>query len=420
MATKLNRTGTVLKKCDRSNHKPETNKRCTNGTCQHTCDNPEKCKHAWTLRYSVNGKQLEKSFRDQVHATTGRTLYGSGRKLAEDWQLTTTVQKRSGDVVFADHGKSGKQNFGEACEQFIARMAVSDSSKGTYSSTYRQHVKPVFGDKTISQVANDLDGVTDLLTVTMKDLSDPVRQQARMVIVGTCDYAVKSGKLSKHRLSDIELVTTGTKKHAAGFVFPTHAQVKIVADGVVNQEDKRLSLQGAGICVWLMRGCGLRIEEALAVRKEDFKGDGSYLRVMWQASRDGRSKLPLKHRKQGEYRDVPVPSWLWDIVKDMPEGPLMPGNDGKPYPVYQTIRRRFMRAAEAAGIPEDFTPHSLRHAFASVLLGKGVPLGDVSEWLGHKDVNTTYKTYRHMMPDAPLRAVAALDAEFAEWSGEAA
>jgi hypothetical protein len=89
-------------------------------------------------------------------------------------------------------------------------------------------------------------------------------------------------------------------------VFPTHAQVVTVADGGVNPETKR-PVQGAGICVWPMRGCGLRIEEALAVCKEDFKQNGTYLRVMWQASRDGREKMPLKHRRPGEFRDVPVP-----------------------------------------------------------------------------------------------------------------
>jgi hypothetical protein len=64
------------------------------------------------------------SFRDTTHPTTGRINYGSGRKLAQDWQLKPAVDKRSGDVTFANHGKSGKQNFGEACLQFTARMRV--------------------------------------------------------------------------------------------------------------------------------------------------------------------------------------------------------------------------------------------------------------------------------------------------------
>ena len=73
-------------------------------------------------------------------------------------------------------------------------------------------------------------------------------------------------------------------------VFPSHAQVTFVANGGFNP-GSGLVLAGAGVCVWLMRGCGLRVEEALAVCKEDFKDNGSYLRVMWQASRDGRERL---------------------------------------------------------------------------------------------------------------------------------
>ena len=415
MATALSRTGTIFKKCDRSNHKPETNKACVAGTCQHTCDRPEKCPHAWTLRYTLNGKQLEKSFKDQVNESTGRVNYGSGRKLAQDWQVKTTIDKRSGDVVFADHGKAGKQSFGEAAEAYIARMTVGDHSKETYSSTYRRHVKSAFGERTLTQVANDLDGVTDLLIVKMKSLSDTVRQQARMIIVGTCDYAVRSGKLSAHRLADIEIATTGTKKYRAGFVFPAYEQVKMVADGTVNT-DKRLSLDGAGICVWFMRGCGLRIEEALAVEKSSFIEDGTVMRVMWQASRDGRSKAPLKHRKPGEYRDVPVPSWLWDMVKDAPDGPLMPGTNNKPYLLYQTFLRRFMRAAEVAGISGDFTPHSLRHAYASTMLRNGVPITELAHYLGHRSIEVTHRIYGHLLPSAVAVARTVLDTEFAEWS----
>jgi hypothetical protein len=99
MALAVNGSGTIFKKCDRSNHRPDSNKGCASSTCQHTCDNPERCPHAWTLRYWVNGKQVEKSFKDKQHPSTGRVDYGSGRKLARDWQLKLAVDKRSGDFA---------------------------------------------------------------------------------------------------------------------------------------------------------------------------------------------------------------------------------------------------------------------------------------------------------------------------------
>jgi integrase len=413
MALAVKGSGTIFKKCDRSNHRPDSNKGCASSTCQHTCDSPERCPHAWTLRYWVNGKQVEKSFKDKQHPSTGRVDYGSGRKLAWDWQLKVTVDKRSGDIAFADHSKSGKQNFGESVESFIARLPVSEASKYHYRSVYLKHVKPVFGEMTLAQVAGDRDGVMDLLAVTMKHLSNTPRQQARYVIVGMVDEAVKAGKLSRHRLDGIELADYG-RYSRKGFVFPSYEQVRFVADGGMNPESRR-AVRGAGLCVWLMRGCGLRIEEALAVSKEDFIEDGSVLRVAWQASGDGTRREPLKHRKAGEYRDVPVPSWLWEMVRDMRDGPLIPGN-GRLFQRYGTVYFRFMHAAEAAGIPEGFTPHSLRHAFASAMLARGVQITELAHFLGHRDINVTHQVYGHLLPSAAKRAVAALDAEFAEWS----
>lgn len=53
--------------------------------------------------------------------------------------------------------------------------------------------------------------------------------------------------------------------------------------------------------------------------------------------------------------------------------------------------------------------HALRHFFASSLLSRGVPITDVSVWLGHSNVEITYAYYGHLMPDAPERGRAAID-----------
>jgi hypothetical protein len=79
---------TIFEKCDRTYHRPETNKGCASGTCQHTCEAAEieRCRHAWTVRYTVNGVQRDKSFRDEIDARK-RVQYGSGLKKAQDFQL---------------------------------------------------------------------------------------------------------------------------------------------------------------------------------------------------------------------------------------------------------------------------------------------------------------------------------------------
>jgi integrase len=402
MPLAMNRTGVIFKKCDRSSHRPGTNKACASDSCQHTCSDIERCAHAWTLRYWVNGKQRERSFQDLTDAR-GRVQYGSGKRLATDAQLKLTHDKRAEGKTFIDHSKTGRENFGEAAEAWIDRRPVGDSTKKTYRSVLNAHIKPVLGDRTVAQVANDRDAVIDLLTGRMGHLSYTRRGYGRMIIVGTLDEAVKAGKLARHRLADIELYDDGRKTDRSDFVFPSYVQVKQVAGKV-------------GVSVWLMRGCGLRIEEALGVHGEEFIHGGRTLRLTGQASKDGREKVPLKHRKRGEYRDVPVPAWLWELVKDMPEGPLSPGRGGRPYRVYNSVLRVFQTAAKAAEIPAGFTPHSLRHGYVSALLSRGVPLTDIAPWVGHRDISKLYKVYGHLLPDAEDRALAVLADEYAEWS----
>lgn len=45
------------------------------------------------------------------------------------------------------------------------------------------------------------------------------------------------------------------------------------------------------------------------------------------------------------------------------------------------------------------TPHHFRHTHASLLLQAGIPVKEVSERLGHKDVKITLEIYSHVMPE---------------------
>ncbi|MFJ2585095.1 MULTISPECIES: tyrosine-type recombinase/integrase [unclassified Streptomyces] len=53
--------------------------------------------------------------------------------------------------------------------------------------------------------------------------------------------------------------------------------------------------------------------------------------------------------------------------------------------------------------------YSLRHFFASNCLSKGVPITDVAEWMGHGNINVTFRIYRHLMPASAGRAARLLN-----------
>ena len=67
------------------------------------------------------------------------------------------------------------------------------------------------------------------------------------------------------------------------------------------------------------------------------------------------------------------------------------------------IHYRLHRAAVRAGLPDDATPHTLRHSFATHLLDGGADLRVVQELLGHADLATT-QVYTHVAPGR-LRSV---------------
>jgi integrase len=102
------------------------------------------------------------------------------------------------------------------------------------------------------------------------------------------------------------------------------------------------------------------------------------------------------------------------MVKDLPDGYLF--MTGGKLPAYSSYRQSFNTYARRAGIPAGFSPHSLRHAFVSALLSRGVPITHVAACLGHRNINVTYATYGHLVPSSLGRALDVLNAEYAEWS----
>jgi integrase len=221
----------------------------------------------------------------------------------------------------------------------------------------------------------------------------------RLVVAGCLNEAVRAGRIPPHRCSGIRLPRPSQR---AEFYFASRAELGKLAAGMGGL--------GLGLTVWLQRACGLRIGEALAVRRDCFREGGTVLRIHEQVLPDG-SLGPLKSRQPGEYRDMPVPARLWAMVAGLPDGYLFTSpHAGRVNRAH--FARLFSRARAAAGLPESFTSHALRHGFASACLSAGLPVTDVAKWLGHRDINITFATYGHLIPSSFDRAREVLDREW--------
>jgi integrase len=355
-----------------------------------SCPDQRRCKHSWVVRYRAGGRQRERSFRHDQ------------KSVANDFALKVEHDKKAG--VFIDP-KLGDVTVTDWCSRWIRQHQGADNSRVVYRTVLDNHVGPAIGDLALRRLTREV--VQDLLLETMpKTVGHSVAVSARTLLVGALSEAVRAGRIPSNPALGIRLPAV---QDAAEFTVPTRNQLDELAAGM--SDDWSLS-------VWLMRGCGLRIGEALAVSETSIRGH--VLRASEQVQKWPMKLAPLKARKPGEYRDVPLPQYVATRVDEhitvhgtSPDGHLFRGRR-QVVPSQNTIREQFMSAAKDAGLPPEFTPHDLRHVFASVALSRGVPITDVSRWLGHRSVDLTYRIYSHFVPDAFERGRDVLDAEFAE------
>jgi site-specific recombinase XerD len=157
----------------------------------------------------------------------------------------------------------------------------------------------------------------------------------------------------------------------------------------------------------LAYACGLRAEELVSLRTGDVDHDGEQLRV------EGKGR---------KTRFVPVGEPAMAALRDYLErgrrallgaatgagetpagehvraaGPagarsgrdtLFLSKSGRPLGT-SDVRRRLARWARHAGLPGGYSPHALRHSFATHLLDGGADLRSIQELLGHASVSST-------------------------------
>jgi integrase/recombinase XerD len=140
---------------------------------------------------------------------------------------------------------------------------------------------------------------------------------------------------------------------------------------------------------------GLRVGELCALRVEhiDTAVDRMCVRVVQGKGAKDRY-VPLSTdllELLRLYRHVLCPrTWLFATAADV----------SRPLAIEQA-QRWYQRARTAAGISKAGGIHVLRHCYATHLLEAGVDLHTISQWLGHRHVNTTARYLHLARPDAP-------------------
>ena len=160
----------------------------------------------------------------------------------------------------------------------------------------------------------------------------------------------------------------------------------------------------------LLYGSGLRISEALGLKRRD-------------VPKPGEGDVLIVTGKGNKTRMVPVLQNVLALIADYvamcphslpPNGPMFVGARGGPLSP-RIIQLTMERLRGALGLPDSATPHALRHSFATHLLSRGGDLRAIQELLGHASLSTTQiytgidseRLLRSVQERAPARLTAA-------------
>jgi len=178
----------------------------------------------------------------------------------------------------------------------------------------------------------------------------------------------------------------------------------------------------------LLARTGMRLGEALGLQWPDLDLPAREVRVARAVSDDGQRidtpksghgrtvdlsqqlvatlrRLHVGQKAEALRRGSPAPSWVFPSTRGTP---LDPAN----------VRKAFARTLKKAELPAHFTPHSLRHTFASILLAEGKSPAYVQAQLGHASITLTVDTYGKWLPKGDKAAVDSLDDAPAKRSGD--
>jgi integrase len=376
----------------------------------------------WLAIWMVDGKEVTKAFRIQDAA----------RKYAA---------KMEADVERGEYidPKAGREKFGDLALKALQLREMTAGSRRRYESIYRNHVAPVFSDRSVKSIRpSELAG---WLNNTMSESSTSVKATAHLIAHYAFELAV-----------DDKLRTDNPMKARSVPSFRMDQREREAWDAakvwkVIDQHPepyRAIPIIAAGL--GLRQGCVLGLAE------EDFDFSEMTVRVRRQISRNAGAAV-FKMPKGEKERTVPLSRGLAQAVRAhlqayAPEPYTLPWQerDGRTRGS-RTVRLLFRwhgdgtqhiaagsynksvwkPALSRAGIiaapvrndrhelrygsDRDDGTHALRHFYSATLQSAGVPVVGVMEFMGHsrKRAPITIGVYGHVTPETMEQARSAID-----------
>ena len=132
----------------------------------------------------------------------------------------------------------------------------------------------------------------------------------------------------------------------------------------------------------LMYASGLRVTELINLKPNDVDLENNTVRTMGKGKKE--RIIPI-----GDYATVAVKNYLYNYRPDNKKCDYLFLNNHYNQMTRQGFFKVMKKLLLEKGINIKFSPHTLRHPFASHMLSKGDDLRTIQELLGHSNISTT-------------------------------
>ncbi len=380
----------------------QTTSRRTHGTGGLSVRTDAAGRESYYGHWHSNGQRVKRKLgpKRTAHCADGLTRVEAEARLREviaEVQVAAPVDRR--------------MTVAEAAQLHVAAMhrrGMKPSSIRTTEVVLERWVLPRLGSEPLERVTpQDVDELRDAM-------------QAHGLQPKTIrNYVLTLGAVYRHVLDPRQRLNVATTNPVAavelpkvpdytGIRFISKDEVWCLADaaqpGAFQTHDRAFYLTAAL--------AGLRFGELLALQWQDVDLMNSKLRVRWSWDRKSGTRTTPKSRRS--QRTVPLNPELAGELERLGKSSLGENFDpdrhadalvfadpqtGLPMIEHQ-VRRRYKLARAQAGLRGDLRIHDLRHTFATLAAGAGVPMTTLKEWLGHRDLATTQR-YADYAPSLP-------------------
>ncbi|MFI8456036.1 site-specific integrase [Kitasatospora sp. NPDC085464] len=253
------------------------------------CEHPEsrwpRCPHEYKIRYrNAAGRQTEESgFATQEKAKARLAEVYQARKNAPQSQRKAERIQKYGPMQFepyVEEWKADQRHLGAASLRHL-------------DSLLEHHLYPAFRSRRMGTFDHK---VVEAFIQTME------RNGVGLATQPNAFDKLKSILLDAHRVGLYD------ENPFDGVKPPQYDPKRAVIPSPTQLQGIRTAGDDAFVVIAdLMSGCGLRNGEATAVNINNIVADDVY-RVTDQVNQTTKDYAPLKHRKEGDYRDVPLPA----------------------------------------------------------------------------------------------------------------